>query len=594
MGSGNGHAADGDRGRAILRTLASARASSLLKIARQGLVAGMALCLLEGSPLMADGNEGNLVTATWLEAHRGDADVLVLDASPARSYAAQHIPGAVNADLLSYGVKEKPAAEMERLYESWGIRSGKKIVLYDQGGSYLATRVFFSLYYHGFPAESLLVLDGGLSKWQELGLPVTKDVAAPPEKGSVKLAMYREEARARLPEFLAASGDPANNALLEALGPDWHFGDVLAFERAGHIPHAILMPAGDFYNPDKTFKSPGEMRKMLAYLGVSPDQTVYAHCGGGVAASVPFFALRFMLGYPRVKLYAESQMGWLRDERELPYWTYDVPSLMRRANWLQSRGGRMLRMYGGADVSIVDVRPSAEFDEGHVPFALHLPADLFKAAIESPEKLAGLLGAAGVDASHEAVVVSGAGLTRDAALAFVLLESLGQRKVSVLMDSMAEWARLGFAVTKAATVAGQPKSPQDAAVLPTTYSAKPREHVIIAEKTTPAEKSPSNPTGTQGLFPKVFVASGENLPAKAPKGKVVHVPYTSLLNADGTPKAAKDLWNILAKAGVPRYAELVCYSDDPGEAAANYFLLKLMGYPDIKVLVPPITGPAAR
>ena len=36
---------------------------------------------------------------------------------------------------------------------------------------------------------------------------------------------------------------------------------------------------------------------------------------------------------------------------------------------------------------------------------------------------------------------------------------------------------------------------------------------------------------------------------------------------------------------VPRYAELVSFSDDPGEAAANYFILKLMGYPDVKVLV---------
>ncbi len=40
-----------------------------------------------------------------------------------------------------------------------------------------------------------------------------------------------------------------------------------------------------------------------------------------------------------------------------------------------------------------------------------------------------------------------------------------------------------------------------------------------------------------------------------------------------------------AKAGVPRYAELVCFSGDPGEAALNYFILKLMGFPDIKVLV---------
>ncbi|HMA54233.1 MAG TPA: hypothetical protein VKT17_07200, partial [Acidobacteriota bacterium] len=67
--------------------------------------------------------------------------------------------------------------------------------------------------------------------------------------------------------------------------------------------------------------------------------------------------------------------------------------------------------------------------------------------------------------------------------------------------------------------------------------------------------------------------------------KIVHVPYADLLNADGTPKAAKEIWSILTKAGVPRYAEIVCFSEDPGEAAVDYYIFKLMGYPDIKVLV---------
>ena len=91
--------------------------------------------------------------------------------------------------------------------------------------------------------------------------------------------------------------------------------------------------------------------------------------------------------------------------------------------------------------------------------------------------------------------------------------------------------------------------------------------------------------GTQGLYPKIFIASGKTAPAKAPDGKVVHLPYTSLVNADGKPKAAKDIWNILVQAGVPRYAGLVTFADEPGEAAANYYLLKLMGFPDVKVLL---------
>ena len=95
----------------------------------------------------------------------------------------------------------------------------------------------------------------------------------------------------------------------------------------------------------------------------------------------------------------------------------------------------------------------------------------------------------------------------------------------------------------------------------------------------------SESQSTHAPYEKVYIASGKTVPVKAQDGKVVHVPYTDLLNANGTPKAAQDIWNILTKAGVPRYAELVAFSDDPGEAAVNYFILKLMGYPDIKVLV---------
>lgn len=544
------------------------------KVSRSRLLLAVAGCLLAAQPLMAaDGAKGNLADVRWLEKNLTNPDVLILDASPAPLYSAQHIPGAVSVDLFLYGASDKPVTEMERLYESWGVSPGKTIVLYDQGGSFLATRVFFSLYYHGFPAKNLLVLDGGLSKWREAALPVTKDVTPAPKRGSFKIKAVNEDVRVRLPEFLTASGDPGRNVLLEALGAEWHFGEVLAFNRAGHPPHGILFPSADLYNPDKTFKSPEELRRMLAYLNIGPEQQIHTYCGGGVAASAPFFALKFILGYPKVKLYAESEMGWLSDERDLPYWTYDAPFLARDTKWLQWVGSERIRTYVGALVSIVDVRPAEAFDQGHVPFALSIPVDRFKGQLGSPEKLAGFLGAAGVDASHEAVVVSGGGLTKDAALAFVMLEKLGQKKVSVFMDSMDRWTQLGFPVTKAPTVVGPRKTPRDLSIPPTTYPATVRKDVIIAD-----------PKGSEGLYPKVFVASGRNLPAPQ-DGKVVHVPYMDLLNPDGTPKAAKDIWTILTKAGVPRYAELVCFSDDPGEAAANYFILKLMGYPDVKVLV---------
>jgi len=525
-------------------------------------VPAVAGCLLLAQLSMAaEGINGNLVDVHWLEKNLNNSGVLILDTSAAQAYAEKHIPGAISVDVMMYGLPEQPAAHLEKMYRSWGISPGKQIVFYDQGGGMGATRIFFSLYSSGFPVKDLLILDGGLTKWQQEGLPVTKDATPAPKQGSFTIVKVDEDPAAELPEFLAASGDPVNNAFVDALGPDWHFGEVHPFDRAGHIPRGILLPSADFYNQDKTFKSAEEIRKMLAYVGIRPEQRIYTYCGGGVAASVPFFALKFILNYPKVKMYVASELGWLRDERGLPYWTYDAPFLVREANWLQFWGGQMARMVGGR-VSVVDVRAADAFTQGHVPLALNIPVDVFRSNLASPGKLAEVLGLAGLDASHEAVVISGAGLAKDSALAFVMLEKLGQKRVSVLMGSMDDWTQQGFQIAKAA------------AVRPGTYSGNVRTDVIITD-----------PRSTQGIYPKVFIASGKDVPAKTQDGKVVHVPYTELLNPDGTPKAAKDIWNILSKAGVPRYAELVCYSDDPGEAAANYYILKLMGYPDIKVLL---------
>jgi 3-mercaptopyruvate sulfurtransferase SseA len=378
----------------------------------------------------------------------------------------------------------------------------------------------------------------------------------------------------RLPEFLVASGDPAGNALVEALDPGQHFGGMKFFDRAGHVPNAIMAPTADFFNADKTFKSREEIGQMLAYLGIRPEQQLYTHCGGGIAASVPFFAAKFMLGYPKVKLYKESQLEWLRDDRGLPFWTYDAPHLARDKAWLNGWNSQMLRMFGVSRLNVIDVRPAAAFAQAHLPFSINVPAEVFRRHIEEPAKLAEVLGGAGVDIAHESVIVSAGGLNADSALAFVLLEKLGQKRVSVLSDSVDDWGFAGLPLNKASDAADPKKAAQRQPLAPRAYPVALRPGIV-------ARDLPATP----GPYPKVFIASGKSVPANVPDGKVIHVPHTDLLKADGTPRAAMEIWSALAKAGVPRYAELVTLADDPGEAAANYFLLKLMGYPDVKVLL---------
>jgi thiosulfate/3-mercaptopyruvate sulfurtransferase len=533
---------------------------------------------LFASPLLAaDGSSGNLVTAAWLHAHAGDPRVLILDTSAGAAYAAGHVPGAVGVDVFSwYGVKDEPRPVVEKRLQAWGVSPGKTIVMYDQGGTFLATRLFYALLYYGVPQRDLRILDGGMAKWRELGMPVSTNPTPAPARGSWKIGNTREDVRVELPEFLEASGDPVRNALVNALGADWHYGQVVALSRAGHVPHAVLLPSADFFNPDKTFKAAAEIRKMLDFVGVRPTQRIYTHCGGGMAASVPFFALKALVGYPQVKLFTASEMGWLSDDRELPFWTYDVPSLLRNARWLQFWGGQMLRAVVGSTVSVVDVRPAAAFAQGHIPFAVNIPADVFRANVTSPATLAGILRQSGVDPSHEAVLVSGAGLTPDAALAFVLLETVGQRKVSVLVDSLSAWSQQGFPTTASPTVVGTQAGPRELAVAPVAARSAPRPGVIVQDA-----------ASSGGIYPRVFVTSGTANLSTPPSGRVVHLSSAELVADDGRPLAAKDIWSALTKAGVPRYTELVCVADDPAQAALTYVVLRLMGFPDIKVLAAP-------
>jgi thiosulfate/3-mercaptopyruvate sulfurtransferase len=515
---------------------------------------------------------GRLVDATWLQANR--ADVVLLDASVTPQHLAGHIPGAVSADLYRYGVNQPTRAAMEQRIQSWGLSAGRKVVVYDQGADMMATRLFFDLYYNGVPAEDIFLLDGGLAQWKAQGGAVTQAPTPPPAPGSFRITAVREQARVRFAEFFAASGDRTNHALVEALEPAYHYGAQKFFDRAGHVPGAILMPSADFFNADKTFKSPDEIRRMVRYLGIRPEQTVHSHCGGGVAASVPWFALQFMAGHAATKIYLESQREWLQDDRGLPYWTYSAQQIQRQSAWLDGWNAPMLRAFGVVQLNVVDVRAADKYALGHVAFALNLPADTFRSHLGRPQELASLLGAAGVNPAHEVVLMAESGLTPGAALAFLAFEQLGQKKVSVLMDSVDEWGLRGYALTKAPTLVGPPKTPQDITVPAASYPAQPREGVLVRD-----------PDARPGLYPKVFVASGKTAPSRTPAGTVVQLPYTDLLNADGTPKAAAELWKRFTAAGVPRYAEVIVFADDPAEAAVNYYLLRLMGWPDVKVWV---------
>ena len=521
----------------------------------------VAFCLL-AAPL-AQANPRPLVDAAWLQQALAAGDVLVLDAQPVKLHEAGHIPGAVHVDLFTYGIDEKDTQAMQRRIQSWGVSPGHTVVIYDQGGSFLAPRLYYELLYRGHPPERLHLLDGGMARWRAVGGTVTQEKTAPPPAGSFPV-QHRADVRADLPEVLVAAGDAQRNALVDALEPEMYFGATKFFDRAGHLPQAVSWPTAEFFNADKTFKSAEEIRAMASHLGVRPEQQVYSYCGGGIAAAVPFFALRQIAGYPQVKLYVGSQLDWVRDSRDLPLWTYAAPHLARSAPWLASWTNPMLRAYGVTRLNIVDVRSTEAFAAGHIPAARNVPAPAFDDALKQSNALRSRLEAEGLLPAYETVIVSERGLDKSSALAFLALQSLDMPRVSVLMTGTDEWALRGLPWAKNATEATAAK--------PTRFSEGRRAVV-----TTPAE--------APGPLPRVYIASGAALPTDAPPGTVIHLPASRLVNDDGSVKPAPELWAAISKAAVPRHAQLVFVDDDVGEAAMNYYVFQLMGYPNLRVLV---------
>lgn len=540
-----------------------------LRILLAVVVTGVALIACHANAMT---NASPLVSAAWLKQNIARADVHLIDASFPQLHAAGHIPGAVNVNLFSYGGREVASEVMEKRFQPWGVSTDKTVVLYDQGGTYMATSLFFDLVQHGFPVEKLKILDGGFTKWAAEGGAITKETTLAPMAGNFRVTARNEDLQSRIDRIFNAIGDPVRHAVVEAMDDTYYTGAQKFFDRAGHLPNAVNLPTADLFNADKTFKSPGEIRKILAYLGIGPEKEIHTQCGGGIAASGPFFAAKYLAGYSKVRLYKGSQLEWLRDERNLPFWTYAAPNLLRDKHWLDGWNSPMLRMTGGIAFNIIDVRSAEAFKQSHIPFSINIPAEIFAKHLGDSAALAKTLGAAGVNPSVETAIVSDGRVNGSAALALLALESLGQKKVAILTDSVDDWAFAGLPLNRV-TDKPDPKRPPMPPPKAVNYVASNSASVVVASE-----------RATAGAFPKVFIASGAMRPTRKIDGTFIHIPQQNLIMPDGTPKAAKDMLAVLAKANVPRYAEIVLVADDVKDAALNYLAFRLMGYPDVKVL----------
>ncbi len=261
-----------------------------------------------------------------------EAPLVILDArfeltDPAAgriAYEQAHIPGALHADLDRHlagpvtaesGRHPLPApTTLAERFGAWGIASGPpptQVVIYDAGSGAFAARCWWLLRWLGH--ETVAVLDGGLSAWQALGLPVVHGSQELPKQA----ANFVASPRASLHIDTAALGEAleAGDVLLaDARAPARYAGRQEPIDPvAGHIPGALNHPFDRSLGADGRFRKAEELRQDIeALLGGRAPTELVAMCGSGVTACHLLLAMA-AAELPMGRLYAGSWSEWIRD-----------------------------------------------------------------------------------------------------------------------------------------------------------------------------------------------------------------------------------------------------------------------------------------
>jgi thiosulfate/3-mercaptopyruvate sulfurtransferase len=255
-----------------------------------------------------------IVDVSWIASHGGDAEVRLVEVDVSRAaYEEGHIPDAVlwNAysDLRDADYRPIGHAEFQRLLSRSGIEPDTTLVFYGYG----AALGFWLMKAHGH--RDVRMLEGSRERWAQAGMQWSTDVPAPVES-SYPLAAASGDVLASRADVEAASADAGQvlldvRAELEYEGERfWPSGATADAGRAGHVPGAISVPIDLLRNEDETLKSPDELRRVLEAAGITSEKRVIAYCTIGNRASQPWFALKYLLGYPDVSVYYGSWVEW--------------------------------------------------------------------------------------------------------------------------------------------------------------------------------------------------------------------------------------------------------------------------------------------
>ena len=270
--------------------------------------------LLFAAPVVAAPSDF-LVTTDWLEKNLNNPKLRLIEVSVDTGvYERGHIQGAVNfkwhTDLVDPIKRDIASKEnFEKLLRQAGVNNDSTIVIYGDSNNWFAA--WGAWVFDVYGVKNVKLLDGGRKKWEAEKRPLTP-LATQVAAGNVKVSDANNALRARLIDVVAIANKKSDTALVDIRSPDEFTGKIFAPAgvqetaiRAGHIPGAVNVPWGQAVAEDGTFKSPEELKKIYATVGIDGKKPIITYCRIGERSSHTWFALSKILGY-NVKNYDGS------------------------------------------------------------------------------------------------------------------------------------------------------------------------------------------------------------------------------------------------------------------------------------------------
>lgn len=220
-------------------------------------------------------------------------------------YEERHIPGAVFVDLdrdlaAAHGDGRHPLPDVSDFVVTLGrlgLAPHDDVVVYDDMAGAVAARMWWMLEAVGHVGVVML-LDGGLQAWVDLGLPLESGSVAPAPTIYPKVGGYTG---------VVDHDQVAGRYLADVRSPERYRGEVEPVDpKAGHIPGAVNYPlSGNLENG--RFRESSELAERYRDF---PDDGIVS-CGSGVNACHAALAL-VLAGKPMPEIYIGSFSDWSR------------------------------------------------------------------------------------------------------------------------------------------------------------------------------------------------------------------------------------------------------------------------------------------